>query len=44
MLAVDWSNIGYAGAFIGGMIVGGIAVARITRLAIDWLRKDQRKD
>ena len=44
MFAADWSNLGYAGAFIGGAIVGGIAVARITRMVMDWLKDQSRRE
>lgn len=42
MLAADWANLTIAGAFIGGVVVGAVAVMRVTRIAIEWLRKDGR--
>lgn len=45
MLAgIDWANLHVATAFVLGIIVGGLAVARITRMVMDWLRREQHKD
>lgn len=43
MLAADWANLTVAGAFIGGVVVGGIAVMRITRYVMQWLRREERE-
>lgn len=37
----DWGNLTVAGAFVAGVVVGGIAVMRVTRYVMTWLRRDQ---
>lgn len=41
MLAADWANLTIAGAFIGGVVVGGVAVMRMSRYIMSWLRREE---
>lgn len=36
-LAVTWSEVAPVGAFVVGIIVGGIGVIRVTRYTMDYL-------
>ena len=44
---MTWADVAVAGAFVLGLIAGGLAVTRVTRLVMDYLRSDEarrRKD
>lgn len=36
MLAVTWANLGYAGAFIFGLLVGTIATIRLAKVIAEF--------
>lgn len=40
----DWDALSTAGAFIIGVIVGGAAVARVSRNTMSYLRAERRDD
>ena len=42
--AFDWTNLGIAGAFVVGTIVGAVAAIRLTRIILEHLRDDERRD
>lgn len=44
MAAIDWANLSVAASFIVGCVVGGVAVARITRMVMDYLVRRQDRD
>jgi hypothetical protein len=35
---VDWSTVAAAGAFVLGLALGGIAVLRVFRYVLDYMR------
>jgi hypothetical protein len=37
---VTWADVAVAAAFVLGVTVGGIAVIRVTRYLLDYLRND----
>ena len=43
MLGNWWADLGYAGTFVAGLIIGGIAVARLLRIAIEYLRRQDKE-
>lgn len=38
---MSWDALGIAGAFVIGVIVGGLAVARVTRNVMNYLRGER---
>jgi hypothetical protein len=38
---VDWATVAAAGAFVVGIVAGGIGVIRVTRYVLDYLRDEQ---
>jgi hypothetical protein len=40
---VTWSDAALAGAFVAGIVVGGLGVIRITRSSIEYLRDERRR-
>jgi len=38
---VTWSDAAIAGAFVLGVVAGGIGAIRVTRYVMDYLRKEQ---
>ena len=41
MLAVEWTNLGYAGTFLAGVLVGILVTIRLAKVLIDWLRANR---
>lgn len=39
----NWEAAGIAGAFLAGIVVGGIAVARVTRSVMSYLRNERNE-
>ena len=37
-----WADVTVAAAFVVGVVVGGFAIIRVTRNAIEYLRDDRR--
>jgi hypothetical protein len=40
---VTWSDVAVAGAFVLGIVAGGLGVIRVTRSSIDYLRDERRR-
>jgi hypothetical protein len=40
--AVDWSTVTLPAAFVIGALVGTLTTARITRMLLEYLRREQR--
>jgi preprotein translocase subunit SecD len=38
VLAVDWANLGYAGTFIVGALVGVITTIRLSKVIVEFFR------
>jgi hypothetical protein len=41
---VTWSDVAVAGAFVLGIIAGGLGVIRITRSSIEYLRAERKRN
>lgn len=41
LASVDWSNLTVAGAFIVGVVVGAVAITRVFRSVMDYLRNKE---
>jgi hypothetical protein len=41
VLAVEWSNLGYAGAFAFGLIVGVVLTTRLSKVLADFFRAER---
>jgi len=41
---VTWADVAVAGAFVLGIVAGGLAVIRITRSSIEYLRDEHRRN
>ena len=39
---MTWSDVAIAGAFVLGVVVGGIGVIRMTKYLLEYLRREQR--
>lgn len=39
--AVDWQSVHVAGAFVLGAVIGAVAVMRITRHLLEYLRRER---
>lgn len=48
MLGFDWTNLGFAGAFVVGALAGALVTIRLARVVADLLRdirtREERKD
>jgi hypothetical protein len=44
VLAFDWTNLAYAGAFVGGLLVGSLLTVRLARTLATFLADLKRKD
>lgn len=40
----DWGALGTSGAFVLGVILGGLAMGRVHRNVMNYLRAQRRKD
>lgn len=40
MLGLDWESIGHAGFFFLGGVLGGLLVARVTKIVMEYLRRE----
>jgi hypothetical protein len=38
---VTWSDAALAGAFVAGIVAGGVAVIRVFKYALDYLRSER---
>jgi hypothetical protein len=41
---MTWQDVLPAGAFVVGIIVGGVGVIRVTRYTMDYLRRGDHRD
>lgn len=45
MLAgITWSDVTIAGAFLLGIVIGGITTTRLTRYVLEYLRKERSQN
>ena len=44
LVAITWSDVTVAGAFIGGAILGAAGTIRVTRWVLEYARRDQRRE
>jgi hypothetical protein len=41
---MTWADVAAAGAFVLGVLAGGIGAIRVFKYALDYLRSEQRRD
>ena len=41
MLAVDWANFAYAGAFVLGLLTGSIVTMRLSKVLAEFFRQQR---
>ena len=39
---MTWSDVAIAGAFVLGIVAGGVAVIRVLRYVLDYVRREQQ--
>ncbi len=44
MLAFDWANLAYAGAFVAGALAGAVVTIRLAKTIAQFLADLKRKD
>jgi hypothetical protein len=43
VLAIDWANLSYLGAFFGGFLTGIIVTSRLTKIIAEFLRNERNQ-
>ena len=43
MIALEWQDVTPVGFFLVGIVIGGFAVLRVFRYAVEWLRHDSQR-